>query len=39
MKKEDKACPAGNLGCSANYIWFGLAVFLFIIAAAMIFGN
>jgi hypothetical protein len=26
-------------GCSANYIWLGIAVILFIMAIAMIFGN
>jgi hypothetical protein len=42
MKKKDKhfeneTCSTG--GCSANYIWLGVAVILFVMAAAFMFGN
>lgn len=34
---DKKTCSTG--GCSANYIWLGVAVILFVMAIAMIFGN
>jgi len=40
MKKEnERACQTGSFGCYANYIWLGVAVILFIMAAAMIYGK
>ena len=44
MKKENEkdyneTCSTGSLGCSANYIWAGIAVILFIMAIAMMFGK
>jgi hypothetical protein len=37
--KSEEVCKTGSCGCSADYIWLGVAVILFVIAAAMIFGN
>jgi hypothetical protein len=45
MKKENEnhynneSCQTGGCKCAANYIWIGIAVILFIMAIAMIFGN
>lgn len=36
---KNEICRTGNCGCSANYIWLGVAVILFTIVAAMLFGN
>lgn len=43
MKKEkenqDEICRNADCGCSANYIWLGVAVILIVMAAAMVFGK
>lgn len=44
MKKERKeqnmdVCYNGSCGCSVNYIWLGVAVILFVMAAALMFGK
>ncbi|WP_431061677.1 hypothetical protein [Methanobacterium sp.] len=43
MKKEKEnqgeICHTTHCGCSANYIWLGIAVIFIVMAAAMIFGN
>lgn len=44
MKKENEdqagdICYGGTCGCSVTYIWLGVAVILFVMAAAIMFGK
>jgi hypothetical protein len=44
MKKENEVdynetCSTSDCGCAVNYIWGGVAVILFIMAIAMMFGK
>ncbi len=44
MKKEnneqnEKICYNGTCGCSVTYIWLGVAVILFVMAAAVMLGK
>ncbi len=36
---NSKTCQTGQCGCSVNLILLGMAVFILIIVAAVIFGN
>ncbi len=36
---EREVCQTGNCGVSMRHIWLGIAVIIFIMAAAIIFGN
>jgi len=38
-ENSNKTCSTGACGCSANYIWGGIAIICFVIAIAFIFGN
>ncbi len=36
---ERETCQIGSCGCSLNYIWFGIAVILFVMIIAVILSN